>query len=491
MDIDTFLQVPVPPNISRSNIIPSQSQIICVIPGADMDQDEIEEEDIDNSTVQDDNDSMPNSDVKHIVAESLVEPDENVNPNCTDKRRCEEVTVLRGVKKHASSEMKFNSFQVNWNKISDNVVSRLQKLQDFCNQNSNLPAPKPLQISKTELSTLGNTVVDQLRTIDTCIRADVMEAAARQITSKFPCLNFVDDDGFGSKTGYIWLKLKMINRNTYLNRYREPNQPKASSGEVRRNRNLRAGTVKEYWQTSSKDCPKEILSALSRNEPELLTCDFLKASQSYVRYRLDEDKQLKDVLANLPVLRRRCLLYYHFECATGVKAESLEQYLSAKRAKIIDFSTNSRKFGPLDDNCTEYDMFKFFCRSVGEKIEDIVIVKEIGTKMDGISVECSGPVLVAIECVNGKRVHYVFAEQVRLTEGTENLVVAVTELMCVHYVHNFMYMKQISKFMEFIQEYFFKILPTKGSKSNATRKLQQQRVVKRLIQAIATHDSSS
>lgn len=87
--------------------------------------------------------------------------------------------------------------------------------------------------------------------------------------------------------------------------------------------------------------------------------------------------------------------------------------------------------------------------------------------------------------------YYVFAEQVRLSEGTESVVVAVTDLMCVHYVHNFMYMKQSSKFMEFVQEYFFKILPTTGSKSNATRKGQQQRVVKRLIEAIANHTPNS
>lgn len=83
--------------------------------------------------------------------------------------------------------------------------------------------------------------------------------------------------------------------------------------------------------------------------------------------------------------------------------------------------------------------------------------------------------------------YYVFAEQVRLTEGVENVVAAISDLVCVHYVHNFMYMRQISKFLEFVQEYFFKILPVTGSKSSATRKGQQQRVVTRVIKSVAEY----
>ncbi|XP_065085960.1 uncharacterized protein LOC135707979 [Ochlerotatus camptorhynchus] len=425
---------------------------------------------------------------KETDEESFGEQDENSNPNSSaEKRSFDEVKVLKGSKKYASCEMKFNTFQVNWTKVSDGILDHLQQMQDFRNENSSQRVPSSLQISKTDLSGLANSVVDQLRTIDHRIRADVMESAARQIINKFPCMNFVDDDGFGTGTGYVWLKHKMINRNTYLNRYKAPNQPKASTTEIRRYRNLRAGTTKEYWQKSSQNCSKEVLSILSRNEPEFLTNEFLEASQSYVRYRFDEDKPLKDVLTSLPVLRRRCLLNYHFESATGVTAGSLEQYFTAKRSKIIDFSMTNRKIGRLHANALDYDIFTFLCRSLGEKIDDVIILKEMGTKLDDIATDCSGPVLVAIDCGNNKRVFYVFAEQVPLSEGTENVVVAVTDLMCVHYVHNFMYMKQVSKFMEFTQEYFFKILPTTGSKSSATRKGQQQRVVKRIIEAITNH----
>ncbi|XP_058827226.1 uncharacterized protein LOC131687191 [Topomyia yanbarensis] len=470
MDIDAFLQVSTPPNII--SIVPSSSTTAdqqCSFQGI----------------------SVVKLDPGAVSEEEINCVDENSNPNSAEKRTHEEVTLLKGSKKHAASEMKFNSFKINWKKISDGTLDRLQKMQNFRNMNSTLPVPRSLQISKTDLSGLANSVVDQLRCIDNIIRADVMEKAAREIFNMFPCLNFVDDDGFGKETDYVWLKHKMINHNTYLNRYKEPNQPKASSSDIRRYRNLRAGTIKEYWQKSSQDCPKNVLSALSRNEPELLTRDFLQTSQSYVRYCLDENIPLKDVLAKHSVLRRRSLLNYHFECATGVKAESLEQYFSAKRSKIIDFSKSNRKFLLLDAHSSDYDIFKFLCRSLGENIDDVIILKEMGTKIDSITTDCSGPVLVAIDCGNNRQMYYVFAEQIRLSEGTESVVQSITDLMCVHYVHNFMYMKQASKFMEFIQEYLFKILPTTGSKSNATRKGQQQRVVKRFIEALSNHIPNS
>ncbi|XP_058467375.1 uncharacterized protein LOC131440266 isoform X2 [Malaya genurostris] len=447
------------------------------------------------ATIEDNigNSSMPEEDpllIIHVnemdVADSLIEQDENLFSNSKENKG-EKVKLVKGAKKHASCEMKFNSFQINWNKISDSILDRLQKMQNFRNENSGLPVPKSFQICKTDFSGMINCIVDQLRSIDNLIRADVMEKVALQITKKFPCLNFVDDDGFGTCTGYVWLKQKMINRNAYLNRYKDPDQVKACSVKIRRYRNIRAGTIKEYWKKSSKDCSKEIISLLSRNEPELLTREFLETSLSYVRYRLDEDNSLKEVLTSLPVLKRRCLLNYHFECATGVQVDLLEKYFSAKRTKIIHFSKSNKKFGVLDSYSLDYDIFKFLCCSLGEKISDVIIQKEMGTKIDFVTTDCSGPVLVAVDCGNNVWMHYVFAEQVCLSEGTELLIVAIMDLMSIHYVHNFMYMKQTSKFMEFIQEYFLKILPISGSKSNATRKGQQQRVVKRLIENISNH----
>lgn len=85
--------------------------------------------------------------------------------------------------------------------------------------------------------------------------------------------------------------------------------------------------------------------------------------------------------------------------------------------------------------------------------------------------------------------HYVYAEQVRLTDGSDNLIIAISDLMYVYYIHNFMYMVKTSKFLEFVQKYFLKILTVTGSKSTATRKNQQQRVVARVIEAISNYET--
>lgn len=87
--------------------------------------------------------------------------------------------------------------------------------------------------------------------------------------------------------------------------------------------------------------------------------------------------------------------------------------------------------------------------------------------------------------------YYVYAEKTRLTEGTHCIVDAVQNLMAVYYVHNFMYVKNCSKILELIQEYFLKIFPVTGSKSQATRVAGRQRVVKRIILALSAHDVNS
>ncbi|XP_058821720.1 uncharacterized protein LOC131683615 isoform X2 [Topomyia yanbarensis] len=480
----------VPFSVNTLDPIPGPSQELMVpVLEVDLHGDSITDTDDDDSSQENTRTTLV---VKNMTGEPneelFVEDVENCSPNIVVERGPHEVKLLKSSKKFASSELKFQSFQINWNKISDNIHIRLQDLQKFRSENPNKCAPRSLQLSKTEWSGITSSVVDQLRAIDTEIQASVMEKVAKDIFEKYPCLIILDDDGYDTGIGYGWIKQKMLNRNSYLNRFKnESDESVPTKIDVRQNRNVRAGTNKEYWEKSSKECTKYILSTLARNEPELLTPEFLKASQSYVRYLFDDDKQLKDVLTDFPVLRRKCILNYHFECATGASVKYLEHYFTTKRSKLIDYSKTNRKFTHLDTTASDVDIFRFLCSLLGEKLDDVIILKEIGTKIDGISTDCSGPVLVAIDCGNDKKVYYVFAEQVRLSEGTENVIEAVSDLLCVHYVHNFMYMRQISKFLEFIQQYFFKILPITGSKSNATRKGQQQRVVKKVIKAISEY----
>ncbi|XP_055610406.1 uncharacterized protein LOC129757269 [Uranotaenia lowii] len=110
----------------------------------------------------------------------------------------------------------------------------------------------------------------------------------------------------------------------------------------------------------------------------------------------------------------------------------------------------------------------------------------IGTPLNNVIIPSSGPLLMAFD-LDDSQMYYVFANQARLTEGTNDAKQAICDLVMVHYVHNFMYMKEGSKFMEFIQQYFFKIIPQSGSKSQAVRVLKQQRLVKRLIDNLTDH----
>lgn len=87
-----------------------------------------------------------------------------------------------------------------------------------------------------------------------------------------------------------------------------------------------------------------------------------------------------------------------------------------------------------------------------------------------------------------KCMYYVYADQTRLSEGTSDVISAIQDLLCAQFVHNFKYIKAASKFLEFVQQYFLKIIPSSGSKSNAYRVGNQQRVVQKVIDCLSTHE---
>lgn len=301
--------------------------------------------------------------------------DENHSPNTSEKRIMhEQPGYQKTCKKNATSAMKFRSFEVNWTKISDNLLTRLNSLQEHRLQNPNTGVPRSLRLKKNEMSSLVNTMVDQLRTIDSNIRADIMETVSMQILQRYPCLEILDDDGFGNGLSHITIKHKMINRNTYLNRLSDPEEKPLPS--IQKPRNRRAGTIQKYWKTSSDQCSKEIFSKLRRDEPSLLTEEFLNESQAYVRSRLDQNKDLKHILLELSVLRRRKLLNYHFKQATGIEIGTLRTYYTTKRTKIIDFST-TQKVVKLQQTSSDYEVFDFLAKLVGEDLSDLVLKKEV------------------------------------------------------------------------------------------------------------------
>ncbi|XP_065073087.1 uncharacterized protein LOC135697400 [Ochlerotatus camptorhynchus] len=422
---------------------------------------------------------------------SKIEPtdhsnDENQSPNTTMKRIHEDRTGLQIAKKQASNDMKFRSFEIKWKKLSDNTLSRLEGLQEFKLKNASDQIPRELRLKKLEMSGLINCIVDQLRTIDTFIRADTMETVAKNILQKFPCLEIYDDDGFTDGLSYVVIKHKLINRNSYLNRFKDASVLPATPNK--KTRNIRAGTSKEYWSKTSIECTKEILSKLRRDEPSLLTTELLESSQAFVRHRLDGNQDLKPMLLEMPVLRRRKLLFYHFKKATGVDIDTLQKYFSLKRNKVVEYSAVLQKPVKLSDTCSDVDIFKFLASMVGENLDDLVLKKEVGTRIDDINEKSAGPVIIAIDMGNTNHMYYIYAEHTRVSEGTNNFICAVQDLMCVHYVHNFMYLKEASKFLELIQQYFLKIIPCKGSKSTATKVGQIQRVVKKVIVELSSYE---
>ncbi|XP_055541318.1 uncharacterized protein LOC129727479 [Wyeomyia smithii] len=412
--------------------------------------------------------------------------EENISPNINPDEPTNKIVLKKSHKKHASIEMKFRCFVINWDKVSDKVIQRLNYLQAFKDNNPKVAVPCSIRFSKTDLNDLVNVVVDQLRMIDTQIAAKTMESVAKMIFTKFPCLDFEDDDGFGGGNGHIALKYKMINRNTYLNRFKDPNIPHVSSGQTRRRSNIRAGTVKEYWEKSTKDCASDVLSKLLRNEPDLLTPSFLIETQAYIRNRIDENKKLSTLIMDFPVLRRRKLVHYHFEQCTGIDAKSLENYFLMKRQKIISFSKTRPKKLHLTETCTDIQIFQFLCSLVGDEWSELLCVKELGTRLEGIVTNSPSPMLVEIDMGNTS-MYYVYAEKTRLSEGTAQIKCALMDLLAVYYVHNFMYKKTISKFLEFIQQYFCKIISFEGSKSQAVRIGRQLRIVNKIIKAISNH----
>ncbi|XP_062549973.1 uncharacterized protein LOC134214663 isoform X2 [Armigeres subalbatus] len=383
------------------------------------------------------------------IASAESGQEENTSPNISTKRSYP--GYQKSNKKHASSAMKFKSFEINWSKISDTQIARLDGLQEHRLKNPNSAVPRTIRLKKHELNSLVNNVVDQLRNIDVDISAAVMENAAKQMLHKYPCLEILDDDGFGNGLSHMTIKHKMINRNTYLNRL--DSLPRASPTLNHKPKHRRAGTMIEYWKLTTDQCSKEVLSKLRRDEPSLLTEEFMSDSQGYIRSLIDQKKELKVILSEWPVLRRRILMSYHFKKATGIEIDTLRAYFSAKRAKIVEFSA-SQKANKLTEGATDCDVFKFLAKAVGESLDDLVLKKEVGTRIDEIRDESAGPVLICIDMGNESAMYYVFAEQTRLSEGTTDIVCAFQDLMSVQYVHGFMYLKKVAKFWSSLRNIF-------------------------------------
>ncbi|XP_055589099.1 uncharacterized protein LOC129741400 [Uranotaenia lowii] len=422
-----------------------------------------------------------------VEAEHIVDTSTNhitTDETSVQKRKiANDLVIEKSTKRHATTDMKFNCFEINWNKISDCVLHKLNAWQEFKNTNPRQKAPANLKLTKADKCSMVNAIIDQLRMISVVIHFETFEKVSKQIINKYSCLDEYDESGLATGKGYVSFKNKLIDRNGYLNRFKTSLDTGSKPVNSKIKRNVQAGTLQEYWLTTSKECSKEIFSNLMRNEPELLTDNFLEESQSFVRYLMDSTPII-DTINKFPVLRRHAMLSFHFMKATGVDGNSMAVNFPAGKDCAIKYSQTLKSSVRLGQTATDYETLHFLCNQLGEKLENIILRKEIGTRLDTLTFDSGSPLLVEIDLGQGQSMFYVFAEQTQLTEGCSDILVAMSELIMSHYTYNFMYSNQASKFLEFIQIYFFKINPLFGSKSTARRINRQQRMVMKIIEKL-------
>ncbi|XP_039432283.1 uncharacterized protein LOC120414991 [Culex pipiens pallens] len=320
--------------------------------------------------------------------------DENRSPNVPTKRPVEQISIVKP-KRKLTTDMKFHSFQIDWTKVSDRLLNKFKDHQEFVDKNPDKPVPREVRITNDDINDLIPVVVEQLRAIDTDISADVMKSVALQITGKFPCLDFPDDDGFKDGKGFVMIKSKLINRNSYCKRFKEGKVVSSSRSDRSKQLNAKSGTLKEYWENTAAECPKAAHSILLRDEPDLLTDSVLEETQPFVRVLLNSQDTHK-MLSKWPVLRRANLLKFHFEKATGRNLNDLSKYWNAKKTKMIDYSRTVKKTVPLGGEATTLQICTFLAFLVGEEINKLIINKEMGTSIDDIFTNEASPVIVGI-----------------------------------------------------------------------------------------------
>lgn len=301
--------------------------------------------------------------------------DENRSPNVPTKRPVEQISIVKP-KRKLTTDMKFHSFQIDWTKVSDRLLNKFKDHQEYVDKNPDKPVPREVRISNDDINDLIPVVVEQLRAIDTDISADVMKSVALQITGKFPCLDFPDDDGFKDGKGFVMIKSKLINRNSYCKRFKEGKVVSSSRSDRSKQLNAKSGTLKEYWENTAAECPKAAHSILLRDEPDLLTDSVLEETQPFVRVLLNSQDTHK-MLSKWPVLRRANLLKFHFEKATGRNLNDLSKYWNAKKTKMIDYSRTVKKTIPLGGEATTLQICTFLAFLVGEEINKLIINKEV------------------------------------------------------------------------------------------------------------------
>lgn len=381
--------------------------------------------------------------------------------------------IQRPAKINASVAMQFTRFDVNWKAIPSDILTQLECPDEDCNFSG---------LSETGYNRLVDQVVGQLRVIATRIPATVFRQVASKITTKYSILLDIDDEGTVVGDGSGSLAEKMRNHNSYLNRSYKPGMKLKHKLGKHPSRQCWAGVKEDYYASGEPNVCKDSLMKLTRGE--ITQNDVITKTVKYIRYKIDNSETLKQLIIDLPVLRKTEVLDYHFEMATGVKPETFEKNFKLKRNKLIEISKTYRdkSIHIKDDNELQY--FTSISKMLKEDFSTIIFFFEQGHPIENLNIAHPFPVLAAFDRGDAT-IYYVHAEGTVLTNGCGSIVTAIQSLFEIYYIYFFHYPKELSKTLEFLQIFLLRIVPDKGTRSTATIVAKQQRLVRGLLMKIA------
>ncbi|XP_058449284.1 uncharacterized protein LOC131429251 [Malaya genurostris] len=366
----------------------------------------------------------------------------------------------------ASTTLLLSQFEIDWSIIPFDIISQLENTTESV-------------LNETDYNRFVDHIVGQTRNITTSTPLSVYRQIAQVIVNKYNFFIDVDDDGIIIGNGCSSLIEKLKNRNSYLNRAHK-------SGHHNKNlklgddpmRQCRIGIRDNYYFTGEPHVPKSCLQKLLKNIG--WDMDLLTSSKSYIRFKMDSSS-INDLMDNFPILRRKAFLEYHFFEATGVEAENFKNNFLEKRDRIISLSQTYRnKSLHIQNSADDKSVFSGIARLLKEELTEIIHEVEADDTEETIVKQY--PIIVAI---GSTQQFFIHAQGHRISENFCSFASAVQFLIITYFIYYYFYPTNFSKTLEFLQIYFFKLVPNKGTRSRATIVGQQQRMVRTLLVKLA------
>ncbi|XP_058827560.1 uncharacterized protein LOC131687485 [Topomyia yanbarensis] len=387
------------------------------------------------------------------------------------------VALKRKTKIDASTAVLLSKFEIDWSSIPRDIVTQLDRTVDH---------DKESFLNETDYNRLVDHIVGQLRNITPSIPISTFRRVAETVSSMYSFFIDMDDDGMIIGNGSSSLTEKLKNRNSYLNRAHKSGQydKKQKFGDDPM-RQCRVGIKAEY-SLSGEPLLLDNLLMKQLYENQDWDKKLLETTKCYLRYKIDHCP-LSQLMENFPIVMKHSFIEYHFSEATGVRPDQFIENFIKKREKIIKVSQTYRdKNVHIADTAEDMDVMVGISRMLKEDISEIVCQLEEETSSDLINK--LHPTIVIVGST--RQSYYIHAQNSRVSENFESFILAIQHLVMVYFVYYFSYPSNLSKTLEFLQLYFYKLNPFKGSRSKATLVGQQQRLVRALMLKIAKFKST-